>query len=154
MHLVSPGEMRIRNYDRKDFRVLHAIDTACFPAHMAYSRVELLFFLGHRASISRVAEIAGQIVGFAVGLNEPGAAAHVVTLDVVAEARRLGVGTALMNVLHAEFRERRALQVMLEVDAGNQAAQRFYLGLGYRRLGLIPGYYKGKGDAIAMTRSL
>ena len=42
----------------------------------------------------------------------------------------------------------------LEVDAGNEAAQHFYLGLGYERLGLIPGYYKGKGDAVIMTRSL
>jgi ribosomal-protein-alanine N-acetyltransferase len=154
MSPVLPGEMWIRDYDRKDFQILHAIDTACFPAHMAYSRAELLFFLGHGASIARVAEIAGRIVGFAVGLNEPCAAAHVVTLDVVPEARRRGVGTGLMEALHEEFHKGHASQVNLEVDAGNEAAQHFYVGLGYERLGLIPGYYKGKGDAVIMTRSL
>ena len=154
MSRVPHGDMQIRGYDRKDFRILHAIDTACFPAHMAYSRAELLYFLEHEASVARVADIAGLIVGFAVGLNEPDAAAHVVTLDVVPEARRRGVGTGLMEALHEEFRRRHASQVMLEVDAGNEGAQRFYLELGYERQGLIPGYYKGKGDAVTMTRPL
>jgi ribosomal-protein-alanine N-acetyltransferase len=159
-HIIEPmkpvllGEIGIRDYDRKDFQVLHEIDTACFPAYMAYSRVELLFFLRHPCSVSRVAEISGNIVGFAVGQNEPGAAAHVVTLDVVPEARRRGVGTGLMNALHEEFRKRRASQVMLEVDAGNETAQRFYLGLGYERKGLIPGSSKGRGDALVMARAL
>ena len=148
------GEIWIRDYSREDFRILHAIDAACFPAHMAYSRAELLFFLGHDASIARVAEIAGRIVGFAVGQSEPGSAAHVVTLDVISEARRRGVGTGLMNALHEEFRRRNALKVTLEVDAGNEAAQRFYRGLGYRCLGMIPGYYQGRGDALIMMRPL
>jgi ribosomal-protein-alanine N-acetyltransferase len=121
---------------------------------MAYSRAELLFFLKHSSSIARVAEITGRIVGFAVGQNGTGAAAHVVTLDVLPEARRRGVGTGLMNALHEEFRKRHASQVMLEVDAGNEAAQRFYHGLGYERMGLLPGYYKGRGDALVMARSL
>ncbi len=154
MRPVLLGEIWIRNYERKDFQVLHDIDTTCFPAHMAYSRAELLFFLRHSSSIARVAEIAGKIVGFAVGQNGPGAAAHIVTLDVLPEARRRGVGTGLMNVLHEEFRKRHASQVMLEVDAGNQAAQRFYQDLGYERMGLLPGYYKGRGDALVMARSL
>ena len=154
MSPVLLGEILIRDYDWKDFRVLHDIDTNCFPAHMAYSRAELHFFLRHSSSIARVAEIAGVIVGFAVGQYEPGASAHVVTLDVVPEARRRGVGTELMRVLHEEFRKRRASQVMLEADAGNEAAQRFYLGLGYERRGFLRGYYKGRGDALVMARSL
>jgi ribosomal-protein-alanine N-acetyltransferase len=154
MNPVLLGEIWIRDYDRKDFQVLHEIDTACFPAHMAYSRAELLFFLRHPSSVTRVAEIAGNIVGFAVGQNETGAVAHVVTLDVVPEARRRGAGTGLMNALHEEFRKRHASQVMLEVDAGNEAAQRFYLGLGYERKGFIPGYYKCRGNALVMARAL
>jgi ribosomal protein S18 acetylase RimI-like enzyme len=59
-----------------------------------------------------------------------------------------------MKALHEEFHKRRASQVVLEVDAGDEAAQRFYHGLGYERKGRLPGYYKGRSDALRMARSL
>jgi [ribosomal protein S18]-alanine N-acetyltransferase len=151
MDAAVPGETSIRDYRPEDLQVLHGIDKDCFPAHMAYSRAELLFYLRQPFSVARVAERAGSIIGFAVGQLEADNRAHIVTLDVVRKARRCGAGTQLMHALHEEFRRRDAAQVLLEVEAGNEIAQSFYAGLGYERTAILRGYYRGKSDAYRMV---
>jgi ribosomal-protein-alanine N-acetyltransferase len=144
----------IRDVRSDEIQRLHNIDQICFPAHVAYSRVELLFFLNHGSSISKVAERDGHVLGFAIGQIKAHGHAHVITIDVIPEARRGRVGRALMETLHAEFRARGAGQASLEVDAHNNAAQRFYMGRGYRRADFLRGYYKGRGDAYRMVLDL
>lgn len=151
MPQIYPDQMLIRDCRPEEIQRLHEIDSACFPDYMAYSRAELLFYLGHPAAISKAAELDGKVLGFAIGHIESGARAHVITLDVVPEARRHRVGTRLMEALHEQFRRRRAAQVVLEVDTGNEAAQRFYARLGYERRELLRGYYKARSDAYRMV---
>lgn len=150
MPAPEPPQVTIRDALPGEVRRLHQIDRICFPVYMAYSCVELLFYLRHPAAISRVAEQAHTVVGFAIGRIERAVHAHVITLDVIPEARRQGVGTLLMSVLHDEFRKRGAAQAWLEVETGNEAATRFYEGLGYQRRELLRGYYKGRSDAYRM----
>jgi ribosomal-protein-alanine N-acetyltransferase len=144
----------IRDFRPEEIPRMHEIDRICFPDYMAYSRAELVFFLKHPASITRIAECGGEIVGFAVGCREPGVLAHIITLDVVPEARRCRVGTALMAALHEAFREGGVAQVVLEVATANEGARRFYEGLGYERKRLLRGYYKNRSDAYQMMRQL
>ncbi len=140
----------VRDYRPEDFTILHGIDRACFPDCMAYSRTELAFYLGHPASICRIADCGGTVLGFVVGRLESTSLAHVITLDVIAGARRQGVGTSLMAVLHGEFRARGVTQVGLEVAVSNEGAQRFYKRLGYERVGLLRNYYQARSDAYRM----
>jgi ribosomal protein S18 acetylase RimI-like enzyme len=142
----------IREYGSRDIRVLHELDKVCFPADIAYSRAEMLHYVNDKSSITRVAELNHQIVGFAVGCFVDPLAAHVVTLDVLHSARRLKVGTELMKTLHEEFRDKGAEISFLEVDVANDAARRFYEGLRYRYLELLQGYYNGRSDAYRMIR--
>ena len=58
--------------------------------------------------------------------------AHVEALVVDEAHRRAGVGSALMEAATAWARERGAVEVVLTVWAGNQAAESFYERLGYR----------------------
>lgn len=58
--------------------------------------------------------------------------AHVEALVVDEAHRRAGVGTALMEAVTAWARERGAVEVVLTVWAGNQAAEGFYQRLGYQ----------------------
>jgi ribosomal protein S18 acetylase RimI-like enzyme len=150
----APDVPLIRSYHPEEFPILHGIDQICFPEYMAFSRAELRFFLQSRFSVARVAELTGAIVGFAAGWSEPGPDAHVVTLDVIREARRQRVGTMLMQALHDEFRSRNHAQAVLEVDPMNDAACRFYLGLGYRSREFLAGYYQGRRDALRMVMPL
>jgi len=150
----SSDSITIRDFRPEEIPRMHEIDLICFPDYMAYSRAELVFFLKHPAAITRIAERGGEIAGFAVGGREPGARAHIITLDVVPEARRCGIGAALMAALHEAFRERGVAQVVLEVATGNEGAQRFYVELGYERKNLLRGYYKNRSDAYQMMRQL
>ncbi len=101
---LSAPPVEVRDYRPQDLSTLHRIDRICFTPEIAFSRTELLFYVQHPHAISRIAERDGQIVGFAVGRVEQGDAGHVLTLDVVPDARRAGTGTVLMNALHEEFR--------------------------------------------------
>ncbi len=148
------NRITIRNFRAADFPTLHSIDRICFSKATAYSWAELAYFLAHPAAISKVADLDAMTVGFVIGQTEAASSAHVITLDVIPEARRRGVGSTLMEALHAEFRQRGIIQVVLEVAVANEEAQRFYALLGYSRMGRLRQYYKTEGDAFRMSLSL
>lgn len=154
MPQAARDQLHIRNYSPEELPILFEIDQMCFSENMAFSQAELRFYLKHPLSIVKVAELAGVVVGFAVGRSEAGEYAHVITVDVIPDAQRQKVGTALMHALHEEFRLRNNTWVVLEVDAGNEAAQRFYQELGYQRKELLLGYYKDRSNAYRMSRAL
>jgi len=143
-----------RRYQDADLGRLHEIDKACFPVVMAYSRAELRFYLNHPGAITLVAEKGGDIVGFVTGLVRRDTSGHVITLDVVAEVRRQGIGRALMSCLHREFLLRDVTVAVLEVSVENLAARSFYESIGYEYAEIIRGYYGGQIDACRMTRRM
>jgi len=145
------GCIQTRKFRIADLSRLHSIDQVCFDVGIAYTRSELLFYLRHSNSIARVAELNGTVVGFAVGRVDDETSAHVLTLDVVPEARRRRVGTRLMEVLHQEFRKSGVLLAVLEVDTSNDGALKFYRAFGYEIVETIRGYYKGCRDAHRMV---
>ncbi len=144
----------IRPFQQGDLARLHEIDRACFPRDIAYSRAELRFYLHHPGSVSHVADSSGRTVGFAVGIVRRDGTGHVITIDVIPEARRRGIGTALISKLHREFVRREVTRAVLEVGVDNVVARLFYARLGYQCEELIPGYYGGKTDACRMVRCL
>lgn len=56
---------------------------------------------------------------------------HVADVAVTADARRMGVGTALMNAAEAWARERGLPELSLDVWSTNERALAFYRRLGY-----------------------
>jgi ribosomal-protein-alanine acetyltransferase len=80
--------------------------------------------------------------------------ADVQTIAVAEHARRGGLGRVLMTQLIAEARSRGAEEVFLEVRADNETAQNLYTSLGFERLAVRKGYYKGGVDAIVMRLAL
>ena len=144
----------IRDYRTGDLDVLWDIDQVCFEPGVAYTRVELRFHVSDPRSVTLVAESGDGVSGFAVGRVEDAAAGHVITVDVLPQARHRGVGTALMTALHAELVSRKARISYLEVDQANAAAIRFYHQLGYARAGPLPDYYGTGRDAVKMVRLL
>jgi ribosomal-protein-alanine N-acetyltransferase len=138
--------MLIRSYRRSDLDTLHQIDQACFPPGVSYSRVELANFIDHRRSQAWIAEEEGAIVGFLVADGQPQRVGHIITIDVVAEWRRRGVGTLLMDAAEDWAQARRLRLIYLETSERNAPAQRFYTQRGYEKLKLIERYY-GNGDA-------
>jgi [ribosomal protein S18]-alanine N-acetyltransferase len=144
--------LNIRAFRDSDLTSLCEIDRICFSAPITFSRADFTACLKHPGSIARVGEGLGRILGFVMACVETSQWAHVITLDVVPEARRSGVGMRLMNALHGELYEQGIGIAVLEVSVLNLAAQRLYEKLKYRYLETLPGYYHGSEDAFRMAR--
>jgi acetyltransferase len=63
-------------------------------------------------------------------------------LFVAQAARQRGLGALLMDALHESARERGRSLVLLSARRGDPA-ERFYRRLGYREIGVVPGYSIG-----------
>ena len=97
-----------------------------------------------------VAEWKGTVVGFLLAECPVEEEAEILTLAVAPDARRQGVGTALLG----RFLEKRRGRVFLEVRLSNTAAQRFYETLGFTAVGLRPGYYSSPQEAAVVMQVL
>ena len=144
---------QIRSFKKSDFDTLWQIDQACFDPQLAYSRPELAFYMKRAGSFTLVAEGDGQILGFIVAecRRKNG---HIITIDVVAEARRGGVGSSLLDAAEKNLLDAGVTVVALETPVNNAAAIRFYKQKGYFVEKTAAGYYSGQLDALVMTKEL
>jgi [ribosomal protein S18]-alanine N-acetyltransferase len=156
---------RIRAFRKADFQTLWSIDQICFDPKLAYSRLELAFYMRRPGSFTLVAEGEGEasgseprILGFIVaeiskskqGLR----GGHIITIDVVPDARRGGVGSALLETAERQLADGGASTVMLETAINNDAALRFYKQKGYFVEKTAPGYYANQLDALVLRKQL
>jgi [ribosomal protein S18]-alanine N-acetyltransferase len=141
-----------------DFPMLFALDQACFPPGIVWSKAELQYFLKYPGNIAVVAQDeAGRIAGFAIAgklLRRGAMLGRLITIDVDPAHRRRGVGQMLLEEMEQLLHQAGATAVLLEVAVDNTAAQAFYARHGFARTGRIPGYYLGRIDALAMEKQL
>lgn len=94
------------------------------------------------------------VIGFIVGrclANE----VHVNNMAVRPDFRRKGIGQELLEALLSWAETKEASQAVLEVRAGNTAAQQLYRASGFQVVGRRRRYYKDPlEDALLMTVSL
>ena len=80
---------------------------------------------------------------------------HVLNIATAVEARRRGIGRALMEEAASQGRRRGARIATLEVRRSNAPAIALYRALGYREVGVRPNYYaEEREDAIVMNLDL
>ncbi len=105
---------------------------------------------------TRVGEREGRIVAYGVLMLAPGEA-QLLNLSVVHDARREGIGAALLAQFVDDARRLGAEQVFLEVRVSNLPAIALYERAGFARVGRREGYYPGapvKEDALVMRRAV
>ncbi len=136
-----------------DLERLYEIDQVCYPRGIAYSRRTLKWFLALPGADCLVAEVEAAIAGFILTEAE-GESAHIITIDVLAEHRRAGLGTALLAEAEGRLRARGVREVHLETAHDNEPAIAFWHKHGYRNRGVLPRYYLDRIDAIWMTKIL
>jgi ribosomal-protein-alanine N-acetyltransferase len=89
------------------------------------------------------------------GLMTIAETAQILTVAVLPQFRRAGLGRILVRGLVAEARRRNAIEVLLEVREDNEAARRLYESEGFEKLGIRRGYYDhGRVDAMTMRLDL
>ena len=125
----------------------------CFEEGIAYSRRQLLGFLGIPTAQGVLAEAGDILAGFAIGYLSRDGAGHVVTLDVHPRERRRGVGKIVLEELLSRLRRGGARRAILEVAEENLGAIAFYETLGFRRRRRLPDYYAPGRSALEMERS-
>lgn len=171
-------DFEIRDFQPADLDTLWRIDQECFPPGISYSRTELKHYLRRSGAFGLVAvgagkrpreaamadrlgtpenqstsDGAGSIAGFIVTEVENGKG-HIITIDVVATARRHGVGSLLMSRSEERLRDSGYPLVELETAVDNTSALAFYKRHGYAVVGTIPRYYSNGVDALILQKSL
>lgn len=131
------------------------LDQRCFVDGEAYSRDTFDYLLSAPECVAyRIVTTEGAMVGFIVGLIEPGATGHITTLGVAPEHRRRHIARRMMERIEQGFRQRGCTSVRLEVRTVNLGAQRLYSQIGYTVTQRLPNYYSNGGDGLLMIRSL
>ncbi len=135
IHLATPAHAAA-------FAAIHA---AAFPPKEAWGEDAISLQLALPGAFGLIEERGGMLLGRAVAGE-----AEVLTLAVVPEARRQGIGTALLRAAAAEAGARGASSLFLEVATTNAAARALYQSLGFAEVGRRPRYYADSSDALIM----
>jgi [ribosomal protein S18]-alanine N-acetyltransferase len=176
-HYNGPVPFTIRDFLPSDFEALWRIDQDCFPAGISYSRTELKVYMRRRGSFTLVAADAAPTVpattvaesgkrgkqssptssadlaGFLVAEADRGSG-HIITIDVIAAARRSGVGSLLLRAAEDRLRAAGCRAVELETAVDNVSALSFYKRHAYSVVKTFPRYYSNEVDALVLQKSL
>jgi ribosomal-protein-alanine N-acetyltransferase len=138
----------------RDLRAIAAIERAVFPDPWTHG-----MFVAHLryapANMFMVAEDAtGAIVGYALTLTAADEA-QLLNIAVHPDARRRGIGIALLRATMRECAAAGAESMVLEVRESNEGARALYDAHGFAPVGRRKGYYHSpREDAIVMRAPL
>ncbi|HKW05391.1 MAG TPA: ribosomal protein S18-alanine N-acetyltransferase [Nitrososphaerales archaeon] len=79
---------------------------------------------------------------------------HIVSVAVLEEYRKMGLGRALVEESMEGMRQRGCSEAYLEVRVSNEPAVSLYLKLGMRTVATHHGYYRDGEDAYLMGRPI
>ena len=134
--------------------LLAALHARAFPKPWSATEIEKL--LENQAVFALLHGTGAEPNGFVMGWAAAGDS-ELLTVAVVPEARRKGVGAALVTSAGVAALVRGAASMHLEVAETNEGARALYRKLGYEEAGRRHAYYAGEGgsvDAIVMRRAL
>lgn len=147
-------QIAIENASLQDLDILWEIEKKCFETE-AFTKEQIAQLLRGN-SISLVAKLNSQIVGFIIGTvyRERNALfGHVLTVDVLPEYHRKGIGLKLLQEMENIFREKNIKTCCLEVREDNIAALKLYKKLGYVKIGKLKNYY-GNANGVYLRKFL
>lgn len=157
-----PVPYSIRDFQKEDFETLWRIDQQCFAPGISYSRPELMAYIRLTGSFTLVAESAKEgrdsatpdIVGFLVATANWRGVGHIITIDVLPQARRSGIGSRLLALAEDRLRAAHCSTVRLETAVNNTSALAFYKRHNYLLVKTIPRYYPDGLDAFVMSKNV
>lgn len=124
---------------------LAAIHTAAFFDGESWSARDIGRQLVLPGAFGFLTEAGGMVMA-RVAADE----AEILTICVTPDARRRGLGRALLLAAHDEALHRGARKLFLEVADHNDPAHRLYTALGFVEVGRRRNYYPDGSDAVVM----
>ncbi len=165
----TPVPYSLRDARRSDFELLWQIDQQCFAPGISYSRFELGAYMRRWGAFTIVAEHTSpgakqpatksaypkspRIIGFIVAESRRGVG-HIITIDVLPEARRSGLGSALLASAEEKLGKANCGAIVLEVAVDNLSAQAFYHCHQYCEFRKLPHYYPNGVDGLMLRKYL
>jgi len=147
---------RLRDFRRADFDALWKLDQECFPRGIAYTRVELAAYMKRSGAFTVVAdrEPGQDILGFIVAEANRRRVGHIITVDVLPAARRLGIASGLLTSAEDRLRAAECRMIQLETAVDNAGALAFYKRHLYDVIRTQPHYYPNGLDAFVLQKDL
>jgi ribosomal-protein-alanine N-acetyltransferase len=139
-----------------DLDTLHMIEQQCFTKE-AWSKRQIAMFLEASDSVSLTIRANSKIVGFVIGLvnqYDGMKIGHIVTIDVLPNNRRKGLGLALLRSIEQEFKSIGVKVSYLEVREDNLAAMRLYCKAGYVEFERLENYYSRGRHGVRLEKTL
>lgn len=157
-------EFVLRDYRPDDFETLWKIDQQCFAPGIAYSRRELSVYIRRSGSFTVVAERPAGIkasqnskpetVGFIVAETNRRGVGHIISIDVLPDFRRSGLGSKLLRQAETRLQNQNCTFSVLETAVDNAAALAFYKRHQYSVTKVVPRYYSNGVDAFVLEKEL
>src|ERR1700690_839687 len=140
----------IRKMKVEDVPVVAQLDRMSFslpwPEHAFYYEVKDNFAARCFVAETEDMHVIGMIVSWVI-LDE----LHIATIAVHPDYRRQGIGEQILTKALQDGRDAGTRHALLEVRAGNEAAQNLYRKFRFKAVGRRPRYYRDNGeDAILM----
>lgn len=139
-----------------DLDTLYMIEQQCFTTE-AWSKRQIAMFLEALDSVSLTAKVGSRLVGFVIGLvnqYDEMKLGHIITIDVLPNYRRKGIGMALLKTIEEEFKSLDIKVCYLEVRESNLAALRLYRKAGYVEVERLENYYSRGGHGVRLEKTL
>lgn len=154
----ASAKVTLRSYTPSDFDSLYLIDQACYEPRIAYSRTELRHYLrfpGAHCVVAETSRLNAEpvMIGFCMTAHK-GFGGYVITIDVLPEYRRFGIGSMLLIESENHLAAAGVREIGLETAMDNSVAIAFWQKHGYRKSGVRRNYYPGGRDAFSMAKRL
>ena len=157
--LRQVGECSVRRAEPRDLIPVMEINLKTLPEH--YSDYFYESLLAELPEAFLVAEISGKIVGYIMCKTEYGFSnfkklgfvkkGHVVSIAVLHEQRRKGIGKALVEESMNGVKSKKCDELYLEVRCSNNEAVTLYEKLGFFIKQRLKSYYRDGEDAYMMA---
>jgi ribosomal protein S18 acetylase RimI-like enzyme len=145
--------LKIRDYQPGDFEALYELDHASFSEEIAWSRLELLYYVRAKKCRTLIFEHRKKILGFVIGSVEPKKLGHIITIEVVATKQRQQIGSKLLAAIESFLWEKGVQAIFLETAVDDGGARGFYEKHGYFVTDRFEQYYTETLDAFVMMKA-
>jgi ribosomal-protein-alanine N-acetyltransferase len=142
---------RIKRATESDLPKIVLIENSSFDQPYPFDMLKKL--LQQYGDSFLVAEESGKLVGYC-SASMKGGSAHLISIGVLREYRRRGVGTSLLKHLIRFLRKGGVDELWLEVKSENKEAVSLYEKFGFERLNIVEDYYSDGSAALRMRLGL
>jgi [ribosomal protein S18]-alanine N-acetyltransferase len=148
-------DVKIESATAKLLDQLYRIEELCFDQE-AFSKRQIAYLLTDYNTISLVAKVDSDIVGFIIAqleVEENTEFGHIITINVTPKYRRKSIATKLLSEIEMLLKQKGVGECRLEVREDNHAAIKLYQTLGYKTIGKLENYY-GKKHGLYLKKTL